>query len=184
MKKSRSIRLLSVFLALFVAAMLVPTSAIARTVKTKTIPNGTKMSQFDKKIKAVKKGTTTIKYTTKYGFVKFKAPSTKTYKFTFSNVKSSNSPSAAVGALEKIKNTSRTEFTTVAIKVKTNEGTVKAFPVVDSEYARLAKNAGKTKIDKYQIVTKRTVKAKLKKGQTIYLDISGTAAGSLKLKIK
>lgn len=90
-------RIMKKLMVLGMAAMLTAAAgasyASAKTVTVKSYDFTTKLSSAKKMAKKVTKGTTTLVLTAKSknyassGFVKFTAPKTKTYKFTFSSAK-------------------------------------------------------------------------------------------------
>ena len=84
-------RILTALMVVLLALALVP--AEAQAVPTKVVKNcnyQTRTSVIKKKATVVKKGTVTLKVEKGVGYVKFKAPKTGKYAFTFSNAKSHN----------------------------------------------------------------------------------------------
>lgn len=84
------------FLAfVFAFGLMAVTASAAKKIPVKKLKNQgftTTKSVANKKAVSVKKGTYTIKMGTKSsGYLKFKAPKTKSYKFTFSKLKTNTS---------------------------------------------------------------------------------------------
>lgn len=184
MNKRTIKRITAVLIALVVAMAVLPQTSYARTVKAANISVGTKMSVFHKKVKSLKTGITTIKYNTSNGYLKFKATKSKTYKVTFSALKESTDVPVMVGCFEKLKNGN----TLYPMNVKTNEGKRKYLPITTSKIEKLAKQKGVKTFEsngvKYKYLSKRNVSLTLKKGQTIYFNVSGTGTGTFKINIK
>ena len=94
------------------AVLLIGTFAIsADAVMKKTIKPQEytkKVSVANKKAAVVKKGTTKLTFKKGYGYIKFVAPATKTYKFTFSNLKGGKNPYEAMLAYKASKGYSHT----------------------------------------------------------------------------
>jgi len=141
-----------------------PVSAQAKTVVVKTTQYTSKVGRVNKRAKAVKRGTTTLK--TSGGFVKFTAPKTKVYTFTFSNV-------ATVGAdPAKDINNGHAYLETVrhnylsSNQVKTNGG--KAYSLyMCTPYSW---SLGSTQTVSYTTsIPQRFGRLKLNKGQTVYI---------------
>lgn len=183
MRKSRHTRVAAVLIAIVFAMAIVPTYAYARTVKTKVFYTAPTVSQFTQQVKAVKKGTNKVKFSANDGYVKFTATKTKTYTFIFSNAKPEYE-TFATGIIKKLSGAAL-----IDIKVKTTEGKRVYLPICDATTYKNCKAIGLNSFvnqdgKRYKYVPKRSAKMKLNKGQTIYLDISGTKSGSLTLKIK
>ena len=165
-----------------VTVLLIGTFAISadavmkRTVKKQGF--STETSVVNKKAATVKKGTTNLTYSKGQGWVKFKAPSTKTYKFTFSNLKAKGGSNAYVSFL-RIWDYDNTGLTHT--KVSTKGGKNEALFLCSNDRA-----TGKSGKVIYRALHSRTGKIKLKKGQTIYLYFNSTTTkkNTMKLVIK
>ena len=155
-------RLGAMLMSLMLVMSLVPTSASAATWKKTTLRKVTSSS-----VSTNVKRATTIKKLGRYklvmkggtGVIKFVAPKTKTYTFTFSNMKSSEVDDVAcVIGLCSTSGVYRSS-------IKTNEGTRPRLPLVSSSLAN-----GKTiNLDgySYRLLKTRYGKVKLKKGQKV-----------------
>lgn len=166
-----------------VTVLLIGTFAISadavmkRTVKKANFT--TSLSSANKKATKVKKGTTNLTYTKGRGYVKFTAPSTKTYSFTFSNLKVSGDCAAHVNIMKKSKyDSKRLDYT----KVSTKGGKNDVLWLVSTGFRE--DTAGTVK-DRF--LHKRTAKFKLKKGETVYVYFSSSDnkhKHTMKLNIK
>ena len=153
---------------------------------------------INKNALTVKKGKVTIKQKTHYekewddyevnGYLKFKAPATKTYKFTFSNLKGGKNP----GIMGYRREASMQFFVRSGkkyldtIDVKTNGGKTAIINIADKKtYNKWHKNK-KKKVD--QALVKSTVKKKKKKGEVVFINVTAGYAGkgttSFNLEIK
>ena len=165
-----------------VTVLLIGTFAIsADAVAKKTVKKQkftTSLSVANKKAAKVKKGTTNLTYTKGEGYIKFTAPSTKTYSFTFSNLKVSGESAAHVSPMLKSKYDSKSlDF----VKVSTKGGKNDSLCLVSKGWAE-----DKTGAVKHRYLHSRTGKIKLKKGETIYFYFYSTSTNknTMKLVIK
>ena len=165
---------------LLIAVMICSSLSVAAAAK-KTVKNSkflTSTSATNKKAAVVKKGTTNLTFTKGQGYVKFKAPKTKTYSFTFSNLTGGKYDSFTFVSVQK-KYSSNKKYITLT-KVKTAGGR--------TDFLNLSVNGKKDNInsktiDKY--LAKRTGKIKLKKGEEIYFHLSNSGSKTkMKLVIK
>ncbi len=148
--------------------------AKTKTITLKSPVGGNKMflkKNADKTAKSVKKGSYTIRVNKKgydgEGFLKFKAPKTKTYTFTINNLKAPKDDYAN-GYMAILKQGTYTPNVLVwQDKIKTKNGKTNSVQFADKEDTKYHTNAyGKLKI---------------KKGQTVYLyfSASGTYSDSV-----
>lgn len=136
-------------------------AAMKRTVKKQN--NTYSTSKANKKASKVKKGTTNLVFTKGAGYLKFTAPSTKTYSFTFSNIKTKG-VGPQVGFYKKVKNNPK-KLQMYGIKTKGGESSwLWLLPTREKE------SDGDTwKVRFMQPLHKRTGKLKLKKGEVVYI---------------
>lgn len=167
------------------AVLLIGTFAIsADAVMKKTIKpqeKTKKVSVANRKAATVKKGTTKLTFKKGYGYIKFVAPETKTYKFTFSNLKQPENVEfrdSMVSFSAQVKSAKHPKKL-IAKKLSTKGGKydqlclyVNKFP--DSQPEK--------KVEWYEKT--RTGKVKLKKGQAIYFWLDGCDKITGKLVIK
>ena len=180
-------------MACAVVFALTSTQAFAATKTVKNLPKTTRISVAIKKATKVKKGTTTLKFKKGSGFgvLKFKAPKTKTYTFTLSNLTSS--ADYTFGAVE-VGKTSGTTLKSTKVKI-VGVGKRPAVPVESASVVDLCKAKGLTSYTTsdgitYKYLSKTSFRIKLKKGQTIVLvsqfmdQNQDPVAAKMKLKIK
>ena len=158
----------AVLLAIALAMVFSPMNAYAASLTKATLK-----SVYDSdSVATQQKKATTIKKTGRYaivskngaGIIKFKAPKTKTYKFTFSKLKSSKATDVAC-VVGFCKIYSGGDYT--YLNVKTKEGKRPRAPFVSASLAD-----GKTvTLDGYDYkrLATRTAKLAIKKGQTVYI---------------
>gem|GEM_PF-3027970 len=180
MAKQRLNRIAAVLVAVFMVLALIPTNALAatnKTVKSLGFSNGMRETIL-KKDAVVKKGTTNLTFAKKSGWVTFVAPATKTYTFTFSNLKCSNKKcqSAVVSAY-----TWPSKYSPYVMnKTISTEGG-------KSDALRLCVNGtkfptkGVAKVDQW--IASRTAKIKLKKGQRMYFFVNYNNSSQLTAKL-
>ena len=150
-------------------------AASSKTVKKQGFTTNTKT--IEKKATKVKKGTTNLTLSKGQGYIKFTAPSTKTYKFTFSNCKSKKyTNNGFFSAQTPDKNSPSYSFHT---KVKTKGG--------KDSTLWLSFNGYKFTSSRYKTIerpiAKRTGTIKLKKGQTIYFYLNSGTNGKATTKL-
>lgn len=158
-----------------VAVLLIGTFAIsADAVMKKTVkPQGytKKVSVANKKAAVVKKGTTKLTFTKGEGYIKFVAPATKTYVFTFSNLKQSKNvkyPDKLVAFYVQVKS-AKYPKNLIIKKVSTKGGKAPYLKMNVNNYCPDA--YPDKKVDWYEKT--RTGKVHLKKGQAIYFWLDG-----------
>lgn len=165
--KGMSRRVFALFMVFSMVLALMPTNAYAVTWKKlslKTIGSYDSLStQVSKSYKLKKTGYYKLSMKGGNGIVRFTAPKTKTYTFTFSRLASTEVQNVAcVAGICTVANGSYTYK-----NVKTNEGTRPRIPLVSTSLAN-----GKTfKLDRYQYrsIKTRYAKIKIKKGKSVYL---------------
>lgn len=176
-------RITAVLIAFIVAMAVLPATSYAKTVKAINITSGMTWTAFKKKAPSVTRGTTTIKVNKKEGYVKFKATATKTYTFTIDNLKLNDDVPVLIGLIGKLSSSN----TWKRVKTRSNEGVRNLWFITNSRIAKLAKQNKVTyKLDgkNCKYLAKRFAKVALKKGQVVYLDMYGSAAGSVRVNIK
>lgn len=165
--QGKSRRLFAFFMVFSMVLALMPTNAYAVTWKKLSLKKiGTYDSlttQKQKSYKVKKTGYYKLSMKGGNGIVKFTAPKTKTYTFTFSNLTSSEVDTfACVAGFCTISGNSYSYK-----NIKTKEGTRPRVPLVPSSLAN-----GKTfKLDgySYRSIKTRYAKIRVKKGKSIYL---------------
>lgn len=170
-----------------VAVLLIGTFAISaeavmkRTIKPVDLLTN-KVSVANKKAATVKKGTTKLTFTQGCGYIKFVAPATKTYSFTFSDLKQPKNveyPDEMVGICVQVKS-AKNPKKLILKKVSTKGGKTAALKLyVNNKFPDAQPDK---KVDWYEKT--RTGKVKLKKGQAIYFWLDGTNKITGKLVIK
>ena len=177
MKKILS-RLTLVMVISMVLVGMTPVAASAKTIKLKPREFTTKTRVAQKKSKVVKKGTTTLTISRSEGYIKFTAPKTKTYNFTFSDFKVKGTSLSFIYAYKKNKN-DPTSLKHVMVSTKGGKTDVLRIASTKNEETASGRLA-----DRY--LHKRSVKMKLKKGETVYFYFYGALAkkSTVKLNIK
>lgn len=171
-------RILAVFLMLvmLMGTMSVSTFAATKTksVNKRTFTTSTKA--IKNKAATVKRGTTKLVIKKGRGYVKFKAPKTKNYKFTFSNFKDKKRNSVGYIYIQKPdKYSPKYSFQET---VKTKGGKTTALWLSANGY----KFGGKVL---YRPIAKRSGTIKLKKGETVYIYFNfGSSKHTGKMNIK
>ena len=165
-----------------VTVLLVSTTAItASAVMKRTVKKQkyvTKTSIANKKASKVKKGTTNLVISNGKGYIKFVAPTTKVYSFTFSNVKTKSKSPGHTAACIQLPNES--DGKTMWPKDVKQKGGKYCF-------LRLTKNGAQN--DRTGMVINRYLKSrtgtiKLEAGQTIYFHFDESERTTAKLVIK
>ena len=151
-------------------------AAMKKTVKNqKTV---WKLSTVNKKATKVKKGTTNLTYTKGQGYIKFTAPKTKTYTFTFSNYKMKGDTAGHIDFFKKDKyDSTRVDW----IDVTTKGGKSDVLWMKTTGFKE--DTTGKV-VDRF--LHKRYGKVKLKKGETVYIHLYSATKkkATMKLVIK
>lgn len=144
-----------------------------------------------KKAKAVKAGTTVVtigdatKTKANNGYVKFKAPATKTYKFTLSNIrrygkKSTNDVITTYAGFRTA--TQYGGYNT--LKFKQNKKDTYSLYLCSVKSRNIALKYGNKTVTAYTPLPSRTVSFKLKKGETIYIGLSNINRYKLSYDLK
>jgi hypothetical protein len=180
MKKVLKICIVALALTFFLTGVFSrPAQAATKIVKKQVYYEKT---SYAKKGTAVKKGTYTIEMAGKSGFLKFKAPKTKTYTFTISNIEK-KTPGDVMddylnGNIYFLLPYPNNKKSLGPIKVKTKGG------LTDRVNVRSLENSTAGKMV-YRFLTSRSASFKLKKGQTVYMFARfADARNSFRLKIK
>lgn len=172
----------SIALLMMLAMILAATSTTFAATSTKTVKKrsfSTSTSAIEKKATKVKKGTTKLNVKYGEGYIKFVAPKTKTYKFTFSNCTSKERNNNGYITFmrpdaDSPKYTFSTEVKTYGGKDSTLWLSVNGFKFSKSSYGD----------DLGRPIASRTGTIKLKKGATVYMYLSFSDATKTKLVIK
>ena len=162
-------KILAVLMGVLVALALLP--GAAQAITTKGVPEckfQTKTATIQKKATTVKKGTTKIVVKKGQGYVKFKAPKTAKYAFTFSGLKSSTKYSS-YGFVEFQTPDKRSPKYSFLTDLSTAGGKSNALMLTING----AKSSG-TGVNKY--LPKRTGKIKLTKGQWAFFYFYNSSA--------
>lgn len=158
-----------------VAALLIGTFSISADAvmkrKLKYQASTNKIRVIDKKASKVKKGTTILTIPKGNGYIKFVAPETKTYKFTFSNIKDKKSSIEQVNISPLMKYDPKPQYC-VSVDVSTKGGIARSLSLLCKDYPVLEKNR---KIERYTFLKSRTAKIKLNKGDIIYFEYTRTS---------
>ncbi len=135
-----------------------------KTIKT-SVTDSSSEEKIIEKSPAVKRGTTLVKPgKSRTSYVKFTAPKTKTYTFTFSPVFTAKQQKDYVLGYFQICSVTYDRLHT--LDLKTNGGTYYSLNVANKMYA----DATKTSTPKSQrYLTKRSTKIKIKKGESVYI---------------
>lgn len=160
-------KIIGTALSIAVAASLagpfvIPVNAATRTVSTKA----TKIQ----KAPAVKKGRSVVKIKKNFSFIRFKAPKTKTYRFTFSNLN-------ALRKADRRRNSANGSVylgfakygIAIAKPVKTNYGTASYLEFASKNFCKSFYRHIARKKKPTEYFTSRYAKIKLYKGQTVYV---------------
>ena len=165
-------------MVLVVGTMAIHTNAASsKTVKKQTFTCTTKV--IDKRATRVYRGTTNLTFSAGEGYVKFVAPKTKTYYFTFSNIKDKRKYGSytSISIQTRDKKSPKYSFLT---KVSTKGG--------KSSFLSMTVNGQKNTtsgkvVNRY--LKSRTGSIKLKKGQVVYLRMMNSGSKTTaKLVIK
>ncbi len=176
----KSTRIMTAFLAMFLAFALiaVPADAKVKVKKLKNCAFTTSTSVAKKKAGVVKRGTYDIKLGKKgSGYAAFKATKTKKYSFTLYKVRPGKNSSYSSGFFYCMLPSKYSKSSITIMDMKTQGGTDNSL-YVSSKYH---KQTGPVK-DRF--LTKRTGKITLKKGQIAYLYFSFYRGDTIRLNIK
>ena len=149
-------------------------AATGKSVKTQNMVFMTKV--IENKATTVKRGTTDLSFNGS-GYVKFAAPSTKTYTFTVSNIRSSNVQYTVMRMQKK----SSGFFSAVSEMIPLTRGGKYMLPISTNYGRKLYKNLKNSS----SIIgpSSRKITIKLKKGQVVYMNLSGLFSGKFKAKL-
>lgn len=169
--------------ALLLACAALPKPAMAAKTKKIYYSDFTTTKASMKKPANLKKGTTTVTmsdgkgvYRTYHGYAKFKAPKTKTYTFTFSNLINKKYPESS-GYVQIFVTDKQGKKWVTWKKVSSQGGKVTNLNVGQNGNV----NSGSKKNAN---LTSRYAKLKIKKGNTVYLFFSFINGSKLNVKIK
>ena len=184
--KTKKKALLGILMLALMCMMLFPTSAFAKTKTVKNQKFVTKLSTINKKAATVKKGTVTLKMKSQEGYIKFKAPKTKTYKFAFSNLKILTPGSDQIvhghASGYMISPYNGKNVTSMYSRPFSTKGGKNDTLFVTTNYC-WGLDPGK-EVNENTSLPARTGKIRLKKGETLYFYLYFTSKNcSLKLKI-
>ena len=169
------------YVVMFLAALLItglfaPAAQAATSVTAKRCVHTETLKTIKKYAAKVKPGTTNLKVKMGEGYLKFTAPRTKTYKFTFSNVTGKYTMDGYV-QFYRMDKADKKHVETFNVSTKGGKTDILYLAINGVEH-----QGGKLKTRPLQ---KRTGSVKLKKGQVIYMYYQATPAHSTcKLVIK
>lgn len=164
MKKRILMSLLSFILVLGFVSSGADAASKVKTVKT-SVTDSMSEKKILKKAPSVKKGTTLVKSSkSKTVYVKFTAPKTKTYTFTFTPDFSDKQTDTYVLGYFQICSVTFNRLHT--LNLKTSGGKYIALNCANEKYAKLTKDST-PKSQRY--LTSRSTKIKLKKGESVYI---------------
>ncbi len=176
MKKSRTLLVLAAVLSLSLA---LPAAASAKTVTIKDSSFTTETAKIKKTARTVKRGTMTVKVK-KSGYLKFTAPSKKSYSFTVSNQKPTTGKSTDYrNGFGYISDGMKKNTTNLKFSTKGGKTTTLWFR---SPYR--TNEVRPTNITSGSFLPTRTAKLTLKKGQIVYLYYYVSNPSKFTLKIK
>lgn len=149
-------------------------AATQKSVKAQNMVFMTRV--IEKKATTVKKGTTDLSFNGS-GYVKFVAPATKTYTFTVSNIRSSN----VVYTVMRMQKKTSGLFSTRSEVIPLTRGKKDMLPI-STNYGR---NLYKYFRNSSSIIgpSSRKITIKLKKGQVVYMNLTGLFSGRFKAKL-
>ena len=165
------------FVFALAAILVLPSQAATRKVKNQDFTST--ISTVKKKAVTAKKGTQTVKLLGSGGFLKFKAPKTKTYTFTGYGVKKPSGEYSSYGYFYLMTVSGSGSYKYLKINnVKTKGGKNTALYINSNKNSTSGKKATRS-------LKSRSGSIKLKKGQTVYIYSWFTSKKtSYKLKIK
>lgn len=138
----------------------------AKTVKKAKFCTAT--ATINKKALKVKKGTTKLNFKGGQGYLKFTAPATKTYKFTFSGVQCANYGGASAFVEVQTPYSSDTSYSFLTnVKTKGGKSNTLWLAYKGHSFNYYSSNLARP-------IAKRTGSIKLTQGQDIYFYFSGT----------
>ncbi len=169
----RVLSLVLAFLIVFTLSAPVNASAKTKSIKLKNSTFTTSATVAASKAKTVKKGTYKVTLKKKgynySGYMKFTAPTTKTYSFTISNVRS-NTGRYVCGFGYVMRNSGYAD-NIGQVAVSTKGGSQSAM-----QFASKGSSVG--------YITKRTGKITLNQGETVYLYLSAASSLSKSVSLK
>ena len=174
--------LASVLLALTLCLVVSNFSTIEAQAATKSVKKISYSSTLTSKIKnnatVVKRGTTKLKLGHQ-GYLRFKAPATKTYSFKFSGQTSSsgNTNNGYAYIMNPVYSSYSKKYTLERLQFSTTGGKATTAWYHTKAYADTEKTTS-------AFLASRTCKLKLKKGQTVYLYMYFANNGTINLTIK
>jgi hypothetical protein len=183
-KRLKGITVLMFACFLGIAFMNVPGEAATKVVVKKVHYSDFTLSKSSmKKPATLKKGKSTLKlgdykegsYVGYHGYVKFKAPKTKNYTLTFSNLQDPNSESGS-GYVQTFITDKKFKKGVTYKKVSTQGG--------KNTNLNIGEKESLTDQKKTSFLTSRYGKLKLKKGETLYLFVSFIQGSKLDVDIK
>ena len=152
---------------LLIGTFAISADAVAKkTVKPQKFVSKTAVA--NKKAATVKKGTTNLTFTKGQGYVKFVAPSTKTYSFTFSDLKQNKKYGTYTSISVQLRD--RSDKAYMWLKEVSTKGGKNDFLCLNVNNQKDTVNT--KNVDKY--LRSRTAKIKLKKGDVIYFHLDNS----------
>ncbi len=156
-------------LALVVAFDVSPAFAAGKkTVRTQGFTTSTSVAK--RKATRVTRGTTRLTIKGGKGYMKFKAPKTKTYTFTMSNMKSNRFSASGYWYIMKSYGSGGRYIGQVPVRTQGGRTTAMWMGVN-------GRNPGSTGKKIYRTLAKRSAKIKLKKGEEVYIYVYNGGGG-------
>ena len=160
-KAKKTILLLMVMLM----TTAVPVAAMAAVKTVKKSEFTTKLSAAEKKGLTVKKGKTVLKVS--QGYVKFTAPASGKYTFTFAGLKQLSSKGYEVGHTSFMKKSPYSDTSITTLMIKTKGGKTSAMDLCTKAFHN-KNNKGK-KITTSTYIPSRSTTLSLKKGEKVFI---------------
>ena len=172
----------ALFAVLALLMAITPTMAYGATTKTVSKTDFTTSTKtLNKRATTVKKGTTTLKFKKGQGYLKFKAPTSKTYTFTFSNFKNGDAYGVCAFFETQTPDSDSPTYSFLK-KVKTNGGKTDTLWIGTKNYKGMYVGSEKNALKRRR--STRYAKVSLKKGQMIYFYFSSATTKSVKATVK
>ena len=156
-KRRRAVAVM-LLIAVMICSSLSTAAAAKKSVKTQVFTTKTSVAQ--KRATTVTKGTTVLTFNGGRGYIRFKAPATKTYTFTFSNIKDTEKHVVMSIGVQKPNKGDKSHLNLVDVRTQGGKNC----------FLKMAANGYR---DKYgsgtnKYLTTRSCKVKLQKGQVLY----------------
>lgn len=156
-KRRRAVAVM-LLIAVMICSSLSTAAAVKRSVKTQVFTTKTRVAQ--NRATTVTRGTTLLTFNAGRGYIRFQAPATKTYTFTFCNIKDSGRHSVMSIAVQKPNKGDKSHLNLVDVRTQGGKDC----------FLSMASNGYRDKYGKgtNKYLTSRTCKVLLQKGQVLY----------------